>query len=334
MQNVLTVISLKNIKSNALVFKRLAKKPLIAVVKDDAYGHGAEEVARAIEDTVDGFAVATVDEGATLKIAGIQKDILVLTPPLSEEEVVRIYCLGLVATVSSTAALKLILRAQEKFGFSLRAHIAVNTGMNRYGFRPERAKGACRAAAVGGVSVEGVYSHYYAPENERIRHVQAGAFEEACKAVREYFPNAMRHIAATGGTLAGGELYDAVRIGIGLYGYLPGGFESFEIQLKPAMKIYATVAQGGKFTGGGAGYNIVKKDYEKVHTLRLGYGDGFHRSGGIGIGKLCMDAAIREGRGDFGMRRIAVKDISAYAKSIGTTEYEVLVGAGKKSVKK
>lgn len=334
MQNVLTVISLKNIKSNAEVFRRLSGKPLIAVVKDDAYGHGAQEVARAIEDTVDGFAVATVDEGGALRVAGIQKDILVLTPPLSEEEVVRLACLGLIATVSSTAALKLILRAQEKFGFSLRAHIAVNTGMNRYGFRLERVAGACRAASVGGISVEGVYSHYYAPGNGRIRRMQARAFQTACKAVREYFPNAVRHIAATGGTLAGGELYDAVRIGIGLYGYFPSGFENSGIELKHAMKIYATVAQGGKFTGGGAGYNIVKKDYEKVHTLRLGYGDGFGRSGGIGIGKLCMDAAVREGRGDFGTRRLVVKDISAYAKSIGTTEYEVLVGAGKKSVKK
>ena len=104
MQNVLTVISLKNIKANAETFKRISGKPLIAVVKDDAYGHGAETVARSLEGVVDGFAVATTDEGAALKTAGIQKDILVLTPPLCEEEVVRISYYGLVTTISSLAA--------------------------------------------------------------------------------------------------------------------------------------------------------------------------------------------------------------------------------------
>lgn len=334
MQNVLTVISLKHIKANALAFKRISNKPMIAVVKDDAYGHGSLETARAIEEIVDGFAVATVDEGAALRAAGIQKEILVLTPPLSQEEVVRISYFNLIATISSTAALTLVLRTKEQSAVSVRAHLAVNTGMNRYGFRPERFAGACRLAQKGGVAVEGVYSHYYAPENARIRRVQMRTFEKACATVRKYFPNAMRHIAATGGTLAGGELFDAVRIGIGLYGYLPSGFEKSAVELKPAMKIYATVAQGGTYLRGGVGYNLAKKKYGKIHTLRLGYGDGFLRSGGIGIGKLCMDATVREGRGEFGTRRVAVKDISAYAKNLGTTEYEVLVNAGKKALRK
>ncbi len=335
MQNVLTVISLKNILSNAALFRRISNKSLIAVVKDDAYGHGAAEVARALSGIADGFAVATVDEGAALRTAGIGNDILVLTPPLCEEEAVRLCGYNLIATVSSPAVLKLLVRVKEDFGFeSVRAHLAVNTGMNRYGLRPERVASVCRHALQNGVDVEGVYSHYYLPENGRIRRAQAKIFQKASEAVQKEFPNALRHIAATGGTLAGGELFDAVRIGIGLYGYLPSGFENCGIGLKPAMKIYATVAQGGTFTGGGAGYARAEKRYGKIHTLRLGYGDGFLRAGGLGIGKLCMDATVREGRGDFGTRRIAVKDISAYARQLGTTEYEVLVNAGKKSVKK
>lgn len=334
MQNVLTVISLKNVKYNAEVLKRIAGKPLIAVVKDDAYGHGAQMIAHALEAQADGFAVASTDEGAALKTAGIQKDILVLTPPLCEEEVVRIAYYGLVATISSLAALRLVVRTTEELSLPpVRAHLAVNTGMNRYGFRPERVSTACRIAKEHGVLVEGVYSHYYAPESERVRRGQLKIFKGVCESVQKYFPDVMRHIAATGGTLAGGELYDAVRIGIGLYGYLPHGFEG-AVQLKPAMKVYATVAQGGKFLGGGVGYEQATEKYDKLHTLRIGYGDGFARAGGIGIGKLCMDASIREGRGDFGTRRIAVKDLTAYAYALGTNEYEVLVNAGRKAVKK
>lgn len=335
MQNVLTVISLKNIRANALLFKSISEKPLIAVVKDDAYGHGAEEVARYLEDVADSFAVATVDEGAALRSAGIWKDILVLTPPLSAEEVVRISAYRLTASVSSLAAMKLIARVSRELSLPpMRAHLVFNTGMNRYGFRPDRVAHACRMAKEYGFQVEGVYSHYYSPENERLRRRQQTLFGKICCVVQNEFPGAVRHIAATGGTLAGGELFDAVRIGIGLYGYLPYGFEECGCPVKPAMKIYATVAQGGTFTGGGMGYNRIKERYGKVHTLRIGYGDGFFRAGGVGVGKLCMDAAVRAGRGDYGTRRIAVKDISSYAKQLNTTEYEVLVNAGKKAVKK
>lgn len=139
MQNVLTVISLKNIRANALLFKSISEKPLIAVVKDDAYGHGAEEVARYLEDVADSFAVATVDEGAALRSAGIWKDILVLTPPLSAEEVVRISAYRLTASVSSLAAMKLIARVSRELSLPpMRAHLVFNTGMNRYVFRDRK----------------------------------------------------------------------------------------------------------------------------------------------------------------------------------------------------
>jgi alanine racemase len=332
MQNVLAVISLKKIISNAEQFLARTQKPLIAVVKDDAYGHGAEEVARALEEKVYTFAVATVDEGAALKAAGITKEILVLTPPLGEEEALRAAEYGLVVTASSIASLNLLRRTAKKYGATVRAHLAVNTGMNRYGFRPDRVKTACRIAKAYGIAIEGVYSHLYAPENKGARMTQTNIFAQACKTAREFFPDAIRHLSATGGALAGGELFDAVRVGIGLYGYLPQGFEG-AAELKPAMKLYATVAQSGTFLGGGVGYAPAQKKYGRLYTLRLGYGDGFFRAGGLGIGKLCMDACIREGRGDFGRRKLVLKDVSAYARALGTTEYEILVAATRKAVK-
>lgn len=331
MQNTVAVISLKNIVNNARKIIETAGVPLIAVVKDDAYGHGAEKVANALFDTVSSFAVASVDEGAALKIAGISKDVLVLTPPLCEDEVIRTAGYGLVATVSSLSVLRLCVRAVQKYRLYLRVHFAVNTGMNRYGFRPERMRSACREALAAGIAVEGVYSHFYCAEDGNARAEQLSLFDGACAAVREYFPDCTRHISATGGAIAGVR-YDAFRAGIALYGYLPSGFEH-TIPLKPAMKIYATVAQSGALLGGGMGYARAKKRNCKVQTLRLGYGDGFFRTGGLGADVLCMDACVREGAGRTGDRRLVLANVSGYAKEHGTTEYEVLVNIARKAVK-
>ena len=83
MQKTLSKISLPALRRNALKIKKLANgAKFYAVVKADGYGHGAEEVARAIEDVCDGFCVAIAEEGITLRTAGILKEILVLTPPL------------------------------------------------------------------------------------------------------------------------------------------------------------------------------------------------------------------------------------------------------------
>lgn len=334
MQSTLAVVSLKNILFNARALARVSGVPLVAVVKDDAYGHGAERVALALDREVSSFAVATAEEGASLKTAGVSSDVLVLTPALSGEEVLRCAEYGLVLTLSSFASLRLAERAAQKFGLHLRAHLAVNTGMNRYGFRPERAGQAAREAAAEGIAVEGVYSHFYAADGVAEREEQRECFLSASERVREYFPDAVRHLSATGGLLAGEKYrFDAVRAGISLYGYLPDGFDG-AVKLKPAMKVYATVSHCGKALGDGAGYARADKRYGYLHTVRLGYGDGFFRAGTENsVGKLCMDAHLREGRAVFGARRLAVKDVSAYARSHGTTEYEALCNIARKAEK-
>ena len=83
MQKTLSVINLRTIRQNALkIRKKLDGRKFFAVVKADAYGHGAEEVSRAIEDIADCFCVALIEEGVALRAAGITKPVLVLAPPL------------------------------------------------------------------------------------------------------------------------------------------------------------------------------------------------------------------------------------------------------------
>ena len=334
MQSTLAVISLKRIIQNTALVKARAKVPLFAVVKDDAYGHGAERVSLAIEPHVHGFCVATVSEGASLRTAGVGKEILVLTPCLCEEELLSCAAYALTPTVSSFSSFRLAKSAAEKYGFPLHFHLKVNTGMNRYGVRPDLVKALCREAALAGAEITGVFSHLYAPEDEGARNRQTALFIKATEQAQEFYPYAVRHLAASGGILAGEEYnFDAVRSGIALYGYLPAGFED-EIPVKPAMKVYATVAQSLSFLGGGVCYHKAEKDYKKLSTLRLGYGDGFWREGFIGNeNKLCMDAFVRSGKASFASRRLIIKDAAEYAKAHNTIVYEALLNIGRRAEK-
>lgn len=321
-------MSLKNIRENAEKIKAYAGGKLIAVVKDDAYGHGAAHVSQALTGVADMFAVASVEEGAFLRTAGIGKDVLVLTPCLSTEEGVRLISYGLIASVSSVASLNVLKRAERIAGGHVRVHVAVNTGMNRYGVRPALLP---RLLELAGDRVEGMYSHLYAPQDDVAYTQQERVFSCACEVVKGFAPNALCHLGATGGALKGAQ--GAVRAGIALYGYLPQGFEG-ALSVTPAAKFYATVSHSAVPFGGGAGYAVAPKRYSSLYTLRLGYGDGFFRAGGLNaIGKLCMDACVREGRAKFSARRLVLSDVSAYAKELGTTEYEVLVRLGARAEK-
>ena len=97
MQKVVAEISLRTIEENARFWKERTKNLLYAVVKDDAYGHGAAETACALDRVADAFAVANIDEAVAL-LSVTDKDILVLTPPATEEEAIEIVSRGCILT--------------------------------------------------------------------------------------------------------------------------------------------------------------------------------------------------------------------------------------------
>lgn len=323
MQNPLAIISLKRIRENAELVRRAAGTPLIAVVKDDGYGHGAERVSHALQGVAYSFAVSTADEGAALRCAGIDEDILVLTPPLCAEEALRIAEYNLTASITSFFVLKTAQAVVEKFGVPLRVHLAVNTGMNRYGFLPKKMGEVLKRTQ--NFNVEGIYSHLYMPSSQEDLRAQAALFEEAGERVKALYPNAVAHLGATGGLLAGVKT-DAVRAGISLYGYMPKGFEN-TLGVKPAMKLYATVSHNGRTVGRGFGYGVMKEPVHKAHTLRIGYGDGLK-------GELCMDAWVRAGSGRTGRRKLLFKEVSEYARQGGISEYQALVSVMRRAEKR
>ena len=192
MQRTLSVINLSAIRNNALRIKKLSKSSkFYAVVKADAYGHGAEEVSRCIEDIVDGFCVAIIKEGIALRVAGITKKILVFTPPLDCYDVLRARAYNLTVTVNSVETAELT--------GGLPCHIKINTGMNRHGCNLEELPELLKTVT----NAEGVYSHFFAPENDRASEAQFKLFGEAVKLVKRTNPEATAHISASGGILRG-----------------------------------------------------------------------------------------------------------------------------------
>lgn len=319
MQRCEAYIDLRLIRKNALFIKKRANGALFyAVVKADGYGHGGVEVARAVEDVADGFCVALTDEGAQLRIAGIKKPILVLTPPMGGDDIARAKHYGLSITVNGEKTARL--------SRGLNCHIKINTGMNRYGCAVEELSNVLKE--LDSQRVEGVYSHLYAPADEEARLAQLALFERAEKLVKNFAPHAVAHIAASGGLLVGGRfIKDAVRCGILLYGYAPAGFRA---RVYPAMKVAAKKVQTSPAVGGGAGYGRAERQFERLSAYRAGYADGFFRGVPLGVGKLCMDGFISE---DESGKKVIFCNAEEYARQCGTISYEVLTSVARRAEK-
>lgn len=294
-----------------------AGKKFYAVVKADAYGHGAEEVARYIEDAVDGFCVAIIEEGITLRVAGVAKQILVFAPPSDGLDAARAAAYNLTVTVNGEGAARLVR--------GLNCHIKINTGMNRLGCGREELLKVLEILPAD--SVKGVYTHLYAPQDGAASARQLEIFLKAERAVKDVNSEACAHIAASGGLLRGGEyLSDAVRCGILLYGYAPIGFDGGGFER--ALKVYARRVQVTPFCGGGVGYNYADKDYATLSTYRCGYADGFLRNVPLGEKTLCMDAFISQRKEEM---LCVMDDAESYASRCNTIPYEVLCGVTRRS---
>lgn len=287
---------------------------IIAVIKTDGYGHGAEQIARVLENEhqVWGYAVATAEEAFALRDNKIQKPILVLgyTFPYSYGRFIKEAIRSTVFTLDTAKELSDIA---VKTGKSCKIHLKIDTGMTRIGINPD-AQGLVlirQICALPGLEIEGIFTHFAtADEIDKTKtYHQMALFQEYVTQVehetQQKIP--MKHCSNSAGIVQMPEAnMDAVRAGIILYGLWPSDVVHADnlLQLKPMLNLKSrvvyvkTVPKGQEISYGGT-YTTTRDT--RVATICIGYGDGYPRSlSNVGsvllhgqramiLGRICMD---------------------------------------------
>ena len=283
---------------------------MLGVIKADAYGHGSVPVAAAIEDYVDGFAVATADEAMLLRRNGIHKMILILgvTHPSRYQELIENEIRPAIFTMAQAKPLS---EAAVNMKKTAKIHLALDTGMRRIGLEADES-GADLAAAIGalpGIEVEGLFTHFSrADEMEKTSAMtQLGRylhFTELLKARGIEIP--IKHCSNSAGIIDLPQAnLNCVRAGITMYGMYPSEeVQKDKVPLKPALglKSFVTYVKelgpGEEISYGGT---YVTERTMRIATVAVGYGDGYPRSlSNCGyvlicgkrariLGRVCMD---------------------------------------------
>ena len=286
---------------------------IAAVVKADAYGHGAVEISRVLENLpyLWGYAVATSNEAMQLVEAGRKKPIIILGLSFPEqfEEIVENDLRPAVCTYETAQALSDIAAEKNKV---CRIHIKVDTGMSRIGFQvtPESADTVARISKLPNIMIEGIFTHFArADESSKApAYEQFKQFEKMIAMVEEkgvQIP--LKHCSNSAGIVEIPEC-NMVRAGITLYGLWPSEeVDKTKISLKPVMSLRSRVAYvkellpGRQISYGGT-FTVKKK--MTVATVPVGYGDGYARGlsnkGWVLIkgqkapicGRVCMDQCM------------------------------------------
>lgn len=292
------------------VLKKLGNKSkLLAVIKADAYGHGAVEIGKLLEDKCDFFGVACVEEAVELIKAGIKIPVLVLGYVSAElyDVVVRYSIRIPVFSYESAKALsKESLRQQKTTPF----HFCIDTGMSRIGFQTtEESADICKKITqLPNIEAEGIFSHFATADESDLTKA---------KAQRERFKNfismlseraveiPIKHLNNSAGIMVFDEYFDMVRTGIITYGLYPSDeVDKSLLDIRPAMEWKThishikTLEKGREISYGGT-YTVEKPSV--IATIPVGYADGYPRclsnKGRVIVrgqyanivGRVCMD---------------------------------------------
>ena len=285
---------------------------IMAVIKTDAYGHGAVQVAQMLEkyDYIWGFAVATLDEAVVLRVEGIRKPILVLgcifpdqyMEMLDNEIRMNVYTEEMAREIANMA------RREGKTAY---LHIKLDTGMGRLGFSigEESVEAITRISKLSHVKMEGVFTHFAkADEKDKtFTKKQIREFEYMTETLKEkgvLFE--YEHCANSAAIIDVPEAkFDIVRAGISTFGLYPSEEVDKEaVHLKPALALKSHVAFVKEIDPGtpvSYGGTFVAEEKMKIATIPVGYGDGYPRAlSGVGyvlirgkrapiLGRICMD---------------------------------------------
>ncbi|MCH1512072.1 MAG: alanine racemase [Acidimicrobiales bacterium] len=290
-------IDLGAIKHNVHQLQKLVAPSLLcAVVKADAYGHGAVPVARAaISAGVEWLAVALVEEGITLREAGIDAPILLLSEP-RPLEMVEVAAYALTPTVYSGEGIAAAAAAAKQADKIIPVHLKVDTGMHRVGVQPDLALTLAKAIQEKpSLTLDGVWTHCaVADEAENpFTAKQLTVFQRTIDEIQsEGINSTMYHAANSALALNKPEgRYDLVRCGLAIYGLLPAGYESSEIDLQPAMRVRSEVSfvkEIGAGEGVSYGLSWVSEKKTNIATIPMGYADGLRRDAGRSGGQVLI----------------------------------------------
>ncbi len=346
-------IDLDAIRDNVRALRAIAGVPLMAVLKADAYGHGAVRAARAaLAGGATTLAVATLGEARTLREAGIGAPILVLgyTPPWQVAHAAR---LGVAITVFDPDTARACAAATET-GLNITVHIEVDTGMARTGLSVEELGPFLQTlAAMPGVRVEGLYTHFADADAADLSAAEA-QLNRFCAALETITSAGLRpplvHAANSAALLRlTAARFDMVRPGIACYGLAPSPSTPLPPALRPALSFHAEVAQVRDLPPGtpvSYGGTFVTRHASRIATIPVGYADGLRRAPAWRavlvrgqrapiVGRICMDYAMIDvtnipgvQRGDLvtligaqGDERITADEVAGW---LGTISYDVV----------
>jgi alanine racemase len=367
-------INLHALKSNYRhIVEYLAQDPavrapgVIAVVKANAYGHGAGQVALALEEAgADLLACADIEEGAALRAAGVRAQILVFGA-LSVSDLDGLFDCRLTPTISTPGAALAVQAAAAKYKTHIRYHLKIDTGMNRLGFRFDNlGRTLPGLLASRNLDLEAIYTHFATADDPQspLFNEQRLRFDTAQREVsnlrrgdggdrREDDVGPYLHAANSAAVLRDSRVwYDRVRPGLLLYGVVPPPLAS-TLPLTPVMTLTSRiVAVKGVRTDEGVGYGV-RFHAEQPTTIAIvpaGYADGLDlRLAGRGsilirgrrapiVGSVNMDMLMADvtgldvSPGDevvmIGAQGVDRIDVREMAAQIGTIPYEILCRIG------
>ena len=334
----------------------------LGVVKADAYGHGAVQISRKLEELgADYLAVSSLDEARELRHGGIRMPILILghTPP---DMVPQLIQYNITQTVSAKAKAEEYHAAAAAYGGTLKVHIKVDTGMSRLGFlvRGDHFDGGVNAIAAScalpNLSAEGIFTHFAVSDeddtaSEQYTREQFDVFMRVLNALKELGTTfAIRHCANSGAWARYPEMYlDMVRPGIALYG---AGADAERYGLQPVMALKSCVSTIKIFdpeTDISYGRPVHTAEKTRVGVLPIGYADGLFR--GLSnqmsvqtscgpapvLGRICMDMTMVNLSG---LTDVHVGDavelfgksqrVDQLAERLGTIPYELTCAVSKR----
>ena len=284
--NTYVTIDLDAIAANFRAIREKAGVPVMAVVKADAYGHGAVQVAKLLQDMCAFFGVSSIQEALELRQAGLTKPVLILghTPvsayPMAVQEGIR------PTIFRYEDALALSVEAQRQ-GVNAPFHFAVDTGMSRIGFQAKEADAdiCAKIARLPGLIPEGLFSHFATADCEDLQQAreQANLFDRFYGMLQARgLEIPIRHLDNSAGIMNFSHHYDMVRAGIVIYGLYPSQeVDPRLLKLQPAMSWYSRVTHvkqlepGRRISYGGT---FVTETPTLVATVPVGYADGYPRN--------------------------------------------------------